>query len=60
VQVGALHDLVDAVAWCVHGERPAEVAAVVGFHDQAHLTRHLRRLLGVTPAAYARSAQWLP
>lgn len=39
------------------GERPAEVAAAVGFHDQAHLTRHFRRLLGVTPAAYARSAQ---
>ena len=39
------------------GSRPAEVAVVVGFHDQAHLTRHFRRLLGVTPAAYARSAQ---
>lgn len=39
------------------GERPADVAAVVGFHDQSHLTRHFRRLLGVTPAAYARSAQ---
>jgi AraC-like DNA-binding protein len=39
------------------GERPAAVAAAVGFHDQAHLTRHFRRLLGVTPAAYARSAQ---
>lgn len=39
------------------GERPADVAAAVGFHDQSHLTRHFRRLLGVTPAAYARSAQ---
>ncbi|CAI9415651.1 HTH-type transcriptional activator RhaS [Nocardioides sp. T2.26MG-1] len=39
------------------GERAADVAAIVGFHDQAHLTRHFRRLLGVTPAAYARSAQ---
>jgi AraC-like DNA-binding protein len=38
------------------GEPPAEVAAGVGFHDQAHLTRHFRRLLGTTPAAYARSA----
>jgi AraC-like DNA-binding protein len=37
------------------GERPAQVAADVGFHDQAHLTRHFRGLLGVTPAAYARS-----
>ncbi|GAA1788199.1 AraC family transcriptional regulator [Nocardioides hankookensis] len=39
------------------GERAADVAAASGFHDQAHLTRHFRRLLGVTPAAYARSAQ---
>ena len=39
------------------GQPPAEVAAAVGFYDQAHLTRHFRRLLGVTPTAYARSAQ---
>jgi AraC-like DNA-binding protein len=39
------------------GERAADVAVAVGFHDQAHLTRHFRRLLGVTPTAYARSAQ---
>ena len=39
------------------GERAADVAVAVGFHDQAHLTRHFRRLLGVAPAAYARSAQ---
>jgi AraC-like DNA-binding protein len=38
------------------GSRPANVAVAVGFHDQAHLTRHFRRLLGTTPAAYARSA----
>lgn len=37
------------------GERAADVAVAVGFHDQAHLTRHFRRLLGVSPAAYARS-----
>jgi AraC-like DNA-binding protein len=36
------------------GRGAAEVAAAVGFHDQSHLTRHFRRLLGVTPAAYAR------
>jgi len=35
---------------------PAEVAATVGFYDQAHLTRHFRATLGVTPAAYARTA----
>ncbi|WP_122818590.1 AraC family transcriptional regulator [Nocardioides pantholopis] len=39
------------------GERPADVAVAVGFHDQAHLGRHFRRLLGVAPGAYARSAR---
>ncbi|WP_246088184.1 helix-turn-helix transcriptional regulator [Nocardioides albertanoniae] len=37
----------------VDGNRPAEAAALAGFHDQAHLTRHFRRILGVTPAAFA-------
>ncbi len=37
------------------GRRPAEVAVVVGFHDQSHLTRHFKRMLGVTPSAYASS-----
>ncbi len=37
------------------GEPPAEVATVVGFCDQAHLTRHFRRVLGTSPARYARS-----
>jgi transcriptional regulator GlxA family with amidase domain len=35
---------------------PAAVATAVGFYDQAHLTRHFRRMLATTPAAYARSA----
>ena len=47
----------DARRRLLTGERPADVAVAVGFHDQAHLTRHFRRLLGVTPAAFARSAQ---
>jgi AraC-like DNA-binding protein len=38
------------------GERPADVAVAVGFYDQAHLTRHFRRVLGVTPGAFAGSA----
>jgi AraC-like DNA-binding protein len=38
------------------GMRAADVAAEVGFHDQAHLTRHFRRTLGVTPGAYVRHA----
>lgn len=31
----------------------AQVATSVGFHDQAHLTRHFRRHVGTTPARYA-------
>ena len=34
---------------------PAEVAAAVGFYDQAHFTRHFRRHTSVTPARFARS-----
>lgn len=30
----------------------ADVAATVGFYDQAHLTRHFRRYLGVSPVRY--------
>ncbi|MCX4761583.1 AraC family transcriptional regulator [Streptomyces sp. NBC_01275] len=39
------------------GLRPAQAAALVGFADQAHLTRWFRRVLGVTPAAYRNSVQ---
>nr|WP_223291229.1 AraC family transcriptional regulator [Streptomyces avicenniae] len=39
------------------GARPADVAARVGFADQAHLTRWFRRVVGVTPAAYRNSVQ---
>jgi AraC-like DNA-binding protein len=34
------------------GQRPAEVAAALGFHDQAHLTRHFARHVGTTPARF--------
>ena len=36
------------------GEQPVRVAAHYGFVDQSHFTRHFKRLLGVTPAQYAR------
>ncbi|MDO0927098.1 AraC family transcriptional regulator [Streptomyces sp. TG1A-8] len=35
------------------GLRPGEVAAATGFYDQAHLTRHFKKLVGVTPGRYA-------
>ncbi|WP_433615198.1 AraC family transcriptional regulator [Dactylosporangium sp. CA-139114] len=35
------------------GRKPAEVAAEAGFHDQAHLHRHFRRHVGVTPGVFA-------
>lgn len=38
------------------GDRPADVAVAVGFYDQPHMTRHFRRLLRITPGAYATSA----
>jgi AraC-like DNA-binding protein len=36
------------------GLQPAHVAAEYGFVDQSHLTRHFKRMMGVTPAQYAR------
>jgi AraC-like DNA-binding protein len=36
------------------GVAAADVAAEVGFADQAHLTRHFKRVVGVPPAAYQR------
>jgi AraC-like DNA-binding protein len=37
------------------GEPAADVAARLGFYDQAHLTRHFRRHVGTTPARFARA-----
>ncbi len=34
------------------GYPPADVAARVGFADQSHLSRHFKRLVGVTPGCY--------
>ncbi len=34
------------------GEPIADVAAAVGFHDQAHLHRHFTRLVGTTPGRF--------
>ncbi len=35
-----------------HGQATAEIAAALGFADQAHLHRHFKRAFGVTPGAY--------
>ena len=35
------------------GMPPSVVASVVGFADQSHFTRHMRRIMCVTPARYA-------
>jgi len=37
------------------GVPAAEVAVRAGFYDQSHLTRHFRRMLGVSPTRYARA-----
>jgi AraC-like DNA-binding protein len=38
------------------GRPAAEVAVLAGFYDQSHLTRHFRRMLGVSPTRYTRAA----
>ena len=37
------------------GRPPHAVAAATGFHDQSHLTRHFKRVVGTTPARYTRA-----
>jgi AraC-like DNA-binding protein len=39
------------------GLPPGEVASAAGFYDQAHLTRHFKRLVGVTPGRYRRGPE---
>lgn len=39
------------------GRAPGEVASATGFYDQAHLTRHFRKLVGVTPGRYRVSGR---
>jgi AraC-like DNA-binding protein len=43
-----------------HGLSPAQVAARTGFADQAHLTRHFKRVVGVPPGAYQRGRHGPP
>ena len=46
-----------AKALLLRGVRASDVAPLVGFYDQAQLTRHFRRLVGTTPARYASSTR---
>ncbi|SHN01137.1 helix-turn-helix domain-containing protein [Actinacidiphila paucisporea] len=43
-----------ARALLLAGERPVDVAGAVGFYDQAHLSRHFTRHMGVPPARFGR------
>jgi AraC-like DNA-binding protein len=36
----------------------ADVAADLGFTDQSHLTRHFKKLTGITPGAYRRATSY--
>ncbi|MER5422899.1 AraC family transcriptional regulator [Streptosporangium roseum] len=40
------------------GTSAAQVATDVGFTDQAHLTRHFKRIVGVPPGAYQRAGTY--
>ncbi|MEU6666602.1 AraC family transcriptional regulator [Streptomyces sp. NPDC046727] len=39
------------------GLAPGAVASATGFYDQAHLTRHFKKLVGVTPGRYRSRAR---
>ncbi len=43
-----------ARGYLLEGRPAAEAAVLAGFHDQSHLTRHFRRLLGTSPGRFAR------
>ena len=43
-----------ARARLLEGQPPARVAADVGFHDQAHFTKHFTRHVGTTPGRFTR------
>ena len=55
-RVTAFTEKLRVIRRLLDGEPVAQVAAGVGFHDQAHLTRHFRRHVGTTPARYAAAS----
>jgi AraC-like DNA-binding protein len=44
-----------ARALILQGSSPTDAALAAGFYDQSHLTRHMQRLLGITPGSLART-----
>ena len=40
-----------------HGRPISETALTVGFADQSHLTRHFKKIIGVTPGQYAQQVR---
>lgn len=44
-----------AISLIKAGDKLSDIAASVGFSDQAHLTRHFRRIMGVTPGVYQKA-----
>ncbi len=43
-----------ALSLLVDGERIVDAAAEAGFADQSHLTKHFKRVCGMTPGRYLR------
>ena len=43
-----------ALSLLVDGERIVDAAAEAGFSDQSHLTKHFKRVCGMTPGKYQR------
>ena len=46
-----------ARALLLDGAAVADTAVLAGFHDQAHLSRHFKRLLGMPPGAWVNAAR---
>ncbi|MGE0718371.1 MAG: helix-turn-helix domain-containing protein [Alphaproteobacteria bacterium] len=46
----------EAMALLRSGLPPAHAASEAGFFDQSHLSRHFKRVCGMTPGQYAASA----
>ncbi|MFE4856333.1 helix-turn-helix domain-containing protein [Streptomyces sp. NPDC056670] len=52
--------LQQALRMLAAGGSGAQTAALCGFHDQAHLSREVKAMTGLTPSAFARARGGLP